>query len=42
MKDLFENVSWDGLKFTDLVNMIIEFIWAIVKGEFPEVGEIVE
>ena len=38
---MFENVSWDGIKFTDLVNMIIEFVLKIVKFEFPEVGEVI-
>lgn len=37
---MFENVSWEGIKFTDLVNMIIDFVLAIVKGEFPELSEI--
>lgn len=37
---VFENVSWEGIKFTDLVNMIIEFVLAIVKGEFPELDAI--
>ena len=38
---MFENVSYEGIKFTDLVNMIIDFIMAIVKGEFPLIGDII-
>lgn len=38
---MFENVSWEGLNFTDLVNMIIDFILKIVKFEFPEIGEVI-
>ncbi len=37
---MFTNVSWEGINFTDLVNMIIDFVLAIVKGEFPELAEI--
>jgi len=37
---MFENVSWEGINFTALVNMIIEFVLKIVKFEFPELGEI--
>lgn len=37
---MFENVSWGEMNFTDLVNMIIEFVLAVVKGEWPELGEI--
>lgn len=38
---MFENVSWGEMNFTDLVNMIIEFVLAIIKGEWPELGEII-
>ena len=37
---IFENVSYEGINFTDLVNMIIEFVLAIVKGEWEELGAI--
>lgn len=37
---MFENVSIEGIKITDLVNMIIEFVLAIVKGEWEELGKI--
>lgn len=37
---MFENVSYEGIKFTDLVNMIIDFVLAIVKGEFPLFDEL--
>ena len=37
---MFENVSWEGISFTKLVNMIIDFVLAIVKGEFPLIGEL--
>ena len=37
---MFENVSWEGINFTKLVNMIIEFVLAIVKGEFPLFAEL--
>ena len=37
---MFENVSWNGYVFTDLVNMIIKFVLAVVKGEFSEIGNI--
>lgn len=37
---MFENVSWEGYTFTELVNMIIDFVLAIVKGEFETIGEI--
>ena len=38
---MFENVSWGEMNFTDLVNMIINFVLAIIKGEWPELGEII-
>ncbi len=37
---MFENVSWGEMNFTELVNMIINFVLAVVKGEWPELGEI--
>ncbi len=37
---MFENVSWGEMNFTDLVNMIIDFVLAIVKGEWEELGAI--
>ena len=37
---MFENVSYEGINFTKLVNMIIDFVLAIVKGEWPELGKI--
>lgn len=37
---MFDNVSWGDYNFTEFVNMIIDFILAIVKGEFPLIGEI--
>lgn len=37
---IFENVSWGEMNFTDLVNMIIDFVLAIVKGEWEELGKI--
>lgn len=37
---MFTNVSWGEMNFTELVNMIIDFVLAIVKGEWPEIGEI--
>ena len=39
---MFENVSIGEMNFTDLVNMIINFVLAIVKGEFPELAEIIK
>lgn len=38
--NIFENVSYEGINFTALVNMIINFVLAIVKGEFPLFDEI--
>ena len=37
---MFENVSYEGMNFTELVNLIIKFVLAIVKGEWPELAEI--
>ncbi len=37
---MFDNVSYEGINFTALVNMIIDFVLAIVKGEWKELGEI--
>ena len=42
MKDVFENVSWGEMNFTKLVNMLIDFIYSIIKVEFPTIGEIVK
>lgn len=39
---MFENVSWGELNFTELVNMIIDFVLKVVKFEFPELGEIMK
>ena len=38
---MFENVSYEGISFTKLVNMIIEFVLAVVKGEFPTIGNFI-
>lgn len=37
---MFENVSYEGINFTELVNMIIKFVLAIVTGEWEELGKI--
>ena len=37
---MFENVSYEGINFTALVNKIIDFVLAIIKGEWPELAEI--
>ncbi len=39
---MFENVSWGEMNFTAFVNMIIEFVLAIIKGEWPELAEILK
>lgn len=39
---MFENVSWGELNFTELVNMIIDFVLKVVNFEFPELGEIMK
>lgn len=38
---MFENVSWGEMNFTEIVNAIIDFVLAIVKGEFPLFAEFI-